>query len=144
MYRIYRFAVKKVAVVVFLGAAASALPFADNAPTWTKEPSTFRGAGFLASESEARSKFDISECRNGKYDEKLCFFYFSLADTHIMELLTFQKDTFVDVSGIFSPDNFSTVLDMFTERYDAASSRIALTELFRTDPVSRSAPGCKK
>ena len=74
---------KKVAVVVFLGAAASALPFADNAPTWTKEPSTFRGAGFLASESEARSKFDISECRNGKYDEKNSVFFTSALPTPI-------------------------------------------------------------
>ena len=106
------------------GLIGSSVVLAQN-PSWSKEPESFRGAKFLASESEVRSKFQMADCISRDNDEKTCFFYFNLASAEIASVATFQRDALVDVSGVFSQDVSSTVLDVFTAGYDAAPSRNA-------------------
>src|SRR5882724_4831723 len=78
---------------------------------------TFRGASFLSSESEVRSRFEVKKCKEADQDEKTCDFEFSLLETKITGLLTFQRDALVDVSGVFLRDAFVVMRDAFSERY---------------------------
>ena len=102
--------------------ACSPLAIAQNDPSWTKEPDSFRGAKFLASEAEVHTSFEIEKCWTKEPDEKTCYFYFDLADVFIEGLLTFNGDSLVEVTGVFTPERYPTVLDMFAERYDKPSA----------------------
>jgi hypothetical protein len=98
------------------GLIGSTLVLAQNA-TWDKEPESFKGAKFLTSESEVRSKLKMANCVNRDNNEKTCFFFFTLADTEIDSEATFQNDALVDVTGAFSQADFNRVLGVFTEAY---------------------------
>jgi hypothetical protein len=78
---------------------------------------TFRGAPFLSSESEVRLRFEVKQCKQADHDEKTCGFEFSVLETKITGLLTFQRDALVDVSGAFQRDRFAVMRDAFSERY---------------------------
>lgn len=105
---------------VVLGAQALA-----QKAVWDKEPDSFRGAKFLAAESEVRSKFTMADCLNRENEEKTCLFLFNIASAEIAGVATFHRDALVDVSGVFLQDDFATVLDAFLDRYGNAPSRIA-------------------
>jgi hypothetical protein len=82
-----------------------------------QQQDTFRGAPFLSSELEVRSRFDVKECKRTDHDEKTCRFEFSLPQTNITGLLTFQRDALVKVGGAFLRDRFGAMRDAFSERY---------------------------
>jgi hypothetical protein len=115
------FWVKSAQSIIISGLIGSALVLAQNAP-WGKEPESFKGARFLASESEVRSTIRLpSPCVSRDYNEKTCFFFFNVASAEIVSVAIFQRDALVDVNGVFSQADFSTVLDVFTEAYGASS-----------------------
>ena len=104
----------------------SADAFAQSSVSWPKEPDSFRGAKFGSSQSEVRARFTFDGCvpfavslsPEQNYDEKLCYFTFDLAEKLVAGVLTFQRDSFVEVSGVFTREAFPVLLDVFTQRYD--------------------------
>lgn len=89
---------------------------------WTKEPDSFRGALFLSSERDVKSKFEIANCRDGAHEERMCLFQFELGTSHMLGMLTFWRDSFVDVAVIFPPAQLTDIANILTERYGQPSS----------------------
>jgi hypothetical protein len=105
--------------------AAQKQSAANVAPTWTKEPNSFRGARFGSSEATVRSKFNVEECTADDAKEpNTCSFQFDISDTTAIGLLTFQNDSLVEVSGVFDPDSFATFRDVFVEQYGKPLSQV--------------------
>lgn len=106
---------------LILGNALSSVLLFAQGTSWTKEPESFRGAKFLASETEVKSKLRIDNCVGQNNEEKTCFFFFNLANTPINAVAVFQRDALVSIGGVFSPSSFKTMLDVLIEAYDKPS-----------------------
>jgi len=76
-------------------------------------PDAFRGAPFLSSEADVRSKFDLGECRDLPNLERACKFQFLLAGVTVSGNLTFERNAFVEVSGAFRQSAFTKIRDIF-------------------------------
>jgi len=100
--------------------ASPAIPAPAAPPEWTKEPDSFRGIKFLASEADARSQIKMEKCKEVD-GVKSCPFTFDLGSTFVQGFLTFEADKFVQARGLFGAENTLPSRSVFEEKYGAPS-----------------------
>ena len=87
---------------------------------WPQEPTSFRSVPFGASEKEAGKIVKTGLCFNATGDRG-CSADFELAGIAIHTIMIFRADQFTSVQGKFPSDSYSTLRQVFVEKYGIPS-----------------------
>lgn len=101
------------------------LTFANEASAWN-EPSGFKGVPFGSSEETLKGKIQITGCHNLRmpiFPERFCDARLEIGGVAVEATFSFRSDTLVGINLTFDSQNFSTMEDIFIERYGTPTSQ---------------------
>jgi hypothetical protein len=105
-------------IIAVLSFGPKAYPQERN---WKKEPHSFLGVPFGASQNQAASKMKVLTCESAISDSKYCLFRFTLGDIQVYGKAIFLNDHVIEFSAIAPQSSFSALRDLLKDRYGSAS-----------------------